>query len=99
MTAQQSVEMFVSRHGDNWLAFQRDPMFRDMMEMVRAFDPARAAPDIAASSATEHAQHLLGRIAGFNLVTNLLDHGIQLPGPNQQIEATYADDNELEDKK
>lgn len=98
MTAQQSIEMFVSRHGENWLAFQRDPMYRDMMEMCRCHDPARATPDIAAPSATEHAQHLLGRISGANLIINLLDHGVQLPGPSQQMEATYLEENEQDTK-
>jgi hypothetical protein len=96
MTAQQSVEMFARRHGAEWLVFQRDPMYLDMMEMLRSHDPARefqmATVDHCADPNITMA--LMNRSAQHNLLLNLLDHGVQLPGPSQQIEATYEEQNE-----
>jgi len=81
-------DKFLSRHGEAWLTHRSDPMFRDLIECLRAFDPARAIPNVTAKDATENTQHLLGRIAGFNLAINTI-MALE-PGPmHVNIEATY----------
>lgn len=83
MTAEESKEQFLRRHGIQFEALQRDPMWRDLMELCRAHDPARAMPSYSAEVATSSAQYLNGTIAGAAVILNLLDHGIRL---QQQFE-------------
>lgn len=71
-----SESLFLERHGPQWAALQRDLMFADLLALLRTKDPARATPGLTSTDATENAQHLLGRISGFNLLMNFLDGGI-----------------------
>lgn len=94
MTAVEAIDQFTRRHAINWIAFQSDPMYRDLMECCRAIDPARAMPEVGAQSASEHSEHLLGRISGANLIINFLDHGIRLPVQYSEPEATWEEEKE-----
>ena len=77
-----TAETFLKRHGEQWSAFRRDPMYPDLVELLRSFDPARQMDKVTAKDATENSEHLLGRIAGFNLAINaftILEPAEQLP--------------------
>ncbi len=73
-----TIDLFLKRHGEVWEAFKRDPMFIDLIETVRDCDPSRALPLVSATDATENTQHLLGRIAGFNLAINVITQKLVL---------------------
>lgn len=85
-------EQFLQRHGTDWNAIRRSELFPALVETLRSFDPSRAMPAVEASSATEHAQHLLGRIAGFNLAVNTLESGIAFAEPPQEPTESYQDE-------
>tara|TARA_R110000868_G_scaffold64854_5_gene194628 strand:- start:3973 stop:4242 length:270 start_codon:yes stop_codon:yes gene_type:complete len=85
-----TIELFLKRHGENWEKLKRDPLFTDLIEAVRSCDPARAMHLVSAKDATDNTQHLLGRIAGFNLALNVID-GISLPQDSTPPEETWAD--------
>lgn len=66
-------DQFLLRHGQPWTALKRDPMWKDLLETIRGFDPARSMPAVDSTAATENAAHLLGRITGFNLAVNVIE--------------------------
>jgi hypothetical protein len=83
-----SPDQFLTRHAEQWQVLRRDPMWRDLIETIRTFDPCRAMPAVTAKDATENTQHLLGRIAGFNLAVNVIT--ALEPGPQHvNLQATY----------
>lgn len=86
-----TAEVFLKRHGEQWLVIKHDPLYRDLVEYLRSGDPARMMPDVEAQSATEHAQHLLGRIAGFNLAIKLLT-SLEPSGAEALGEPTYENE-------
>lgn len=87
-------ETFLSRHGAQWLVLRRDPMWTDLLETIRAFDPSRAMPAVSATDATNNAEHLLGRISGFNLAVNVLT-SLEPSPQHVAIEATYEPDEPI----
>jgi hypothetical protein len=73
MTKEERVDRFFRFHGRSFDYLKRSDMFIDLMDVLRSFDPARAMPDVQAKDSTEHSQHLLGRITGFNLALQALE--------------------------
>jgi len=84
-------DQFLARHGEQWEAFKRDPMYKDLVDTVRTFDPARKMPEVPAKDATEHSSHLLGRIAGFNLALEIIDK-LSVPQKTVDPEASWSGD-------
>lgn len=89
-----TTEQFLQRHGAEWYQFRRSEAFPSLLEILRSFDPARTMPAVHADSATEHAQHLLGRIAGFNLAVNILETAIVFEPEVKEPEVTYQSEDE-----
>ncbi len=85
-------EQFLQLHGSDWANIRRSALYADLLATLRGYDPARLMPGVEATSATEHAPHLLGRIAGFNLAVNLLESGIVFEEIAEEPEATYPQD-------
>lgn len=86
-----TAELFLKFHGEQWMPLCRTQMFKDLIELLRTSDPARALPGVDSVAATDHAQHLIGRIAGFNLAVNTLEKGIVPPEAFPQPEVEYSD--------
>ena len=87
-------DQFLNRYGPAWNELRRSELFSALLETLRDSDPARSMPAVMAQSATEHAQHLLGRIAGFNLAVNLLENGIIVEDAEQEPEPAYIPEDE-----
>lgn len=68
-------------------------MWEDLMDLLRSHDPSRDLPQVTAQSASENAQHLLGRIAGFNAAVNTLD-AIERPQTQEEPEPSFSKEEE-----
>ncbi len=87
------IETFLSRHGEVWEQFKRDPIYPDLIATLRALDPSRSMHLVTAKDATENTAHLLGRIAGFNLAIGIMEE-IQLQQSNAMPEETWGIEKE-----
>lgn len=83
-----NVDLFLKRHSQQWAELRRDPMWDDLVELLRSFDPARAMDSITAMDGTNNSSFLLGRIAGFALCMNAFT-GIEIPSDNSTPEQNY----------
>jgi hypothetical protein len=65
-------ELFNSRHGLQWDAFKKSPMFTDLLRVADDESPKVQMHKISAVVMTENPSALLGSIAGFSLFRSLL---------------------------
>jgi len=94
MTREKLAERFRIHHGQVFEELRRSAIWEDLMGLLRAHCPSRLTPNVEVSSASENAEHLLGRIAGFNLAANLLDDGFNFEVEQKEPEATYDKEDE-----
>lgn len=87
-------DQFWKFHGPTWNEFRRSDTFPALLDVLRNRDPARATPALTSTDATECAQHLLGRISGFNLAVNTIE-ALKQDEPAQEPEVNYTESDDL----
>lgn len=94
MTREQRIDRFFKNNGRTWDYLRGTGVWEDLLDLLRSCDPAREMPDITVQSLTEHSQHLLGRISGFNLAVNILERLERPQTDDTEPETTFRPEEE-----
>ena len=84
-------ELFLQRHGAAWEILLRDPMMTDLQSLANDLSPHRQSCKVGIEISSDNAQYILGTIAGYSSLAELIFTQLSIPANMTPPEAVYEE--------